>query len=328
MITLKYDNTGTRKWVDSVNIYSGWGMACTLATDNSLYVLSGYYTTAFHFFDHNNEALPPPPGGLTVTNITDTSAMFLWSPVSNTIVYHLRYKEQSQSTWTVRSINSAFLTVTGLTPATTYDFACEAVGNGGPSGYTVTQSFSTLTAVLPIRGIWLEALRQGNDVRLNWRTESEQNSAYFDVERSVDGLHYQSLGQVNASGNSSSVRHYGYVDQNAGDRVLFYRLRLVDADASFKYSPVRMVFSTGTESSDLRVFPNPASGQVRIALNRSLTEAVTIFLVNDLGQRVRQLILTEGTQLAELDIQGLPRGAYTLVLRGSTKNLSQRLIIR
>jgi len=328
MITLKYDNTGTRKWVDSVNIYNGFGMACTLATDGSLFALSDAYTTAFHFFDHDGSALPPVPGGLTVTNITDTSAMFLWTPVSNTLVYHLRYKEQSQSTWTVRSINTSSLAVTGLTPATTYDFACEAVGNGGPSGYTATQSFSTLTAILPIRGIWLEAIRQGNDVRLNWHTETELNSDHFVVEKSLDGRLYQPIGQVNASGNSSSTRYYGFIDQNAAERVLFYRLRLVDADASYTFSPVRMVFKSGTAFSDLRVFPNPASGQIRIALGQALTVQSNVLLINNLGQRVRQLVLASGEQIAEMNIQGLPAGTYTLLVTGGSVNRSQRLIIR
>ncbi|MBK8496556.1 MAG: hypothetical protein IPL50_17330 [Chitinophagaceae bacterium] len=49
MITLKYSNTGVQKWVDSTNYYSGWGYACTLASDGSLFALSGTSMTVFHF---------------------------------------------------------------------------------------------------------------------------------------------------------------------------------------------------------------------------------------------------------------------------------------
>jgi len=36
MITLKYDSTGVRKWVNYVNVYSGWGLACKLASASCL----------------------------------------------------------------------------------------------------------------------------------------------------------------------------------------------------------------------------------------------------------------------------------------------------
>ncbi|MBK9226584.1 MAG: hypothetical protein IPL67_05910 [Ignavibacteria bacterium] len=54
MITLKYDNTGLRKWIDTLNIYGGNGLACTLANDNSLFVVSSSYQTAYHFLDLSN----------------------------------------------------------------------------------------------------------------------------------------------------------------------------------------------------------------------------------------------------------------------------------
>ena len=82
MITAKYDNTGVRKWVDSVNIYSGWGLASSIASDNSLYVLSGTSMTVFHFLDHDGGPPASIPSTLNVSNIGNTSATFTWTPVS------------------------------------------------------------------------------------------------------------------------------------------------------------------------------------------------------------------------------------------------------
>jgi hypothetical protein len=72
MITLKYDNTGTTKWVDSLSIYSGWGVGCTLASDNSLFVVSSTNMTAFHFLDHTGTGSCGIPTVLTVSNVTGT----------------------------------------------------------------------------------------------------------------------------------------------------------------------------------------------------------------------------------------------------------------
>jgi len=76
MITVKYDGTGLRKWVDSTNIYSGWGYASTLASDNSLFVLSGTSMTVFHFLDHTGTGTCNIPTGLNVANVANTQSTF------------------------------------------------------------------------------------------------------------------------------------------------------------------------------------------------------------------------------------------------------------
>ena len=49
MVILKYSNTGTQDWMDTPNMYGGWGMACMLASDNSLYAISSSNMTAYHY---------------------------------------------------------------------------------------------------------------------------------------------------------------------------------------------------------------------------------------------------------------------------------------
>jgi hypothetical protein len=143
MVTLKYGNTGTVKWVDTLNIYSGWGLASTLASDSSLYVLSGTNMTAFHFIDQTGTVSCGIPTGLNVTNVTGTSAAFSWGPVSGATLYHLRYKTASATTWTVISSNLPSVTVSGLSGGTSYNYAVEAVCSSGPSGYNASLTFNT-----------------------------------------------------------------------------------------------------------------------------------------------------------------------------------------
>jgi Fibronectin type III domain len=131
MITLKYDNTGTIKWVDSTNIYSGWGYGCTLASDSSLYVLSGTNMTVFHFLDHTSTGTCNTPTGLNVANIANNQATFSWATVSGATLYHLRYKPTTASDWTVVSYNLTTMNIFGLYAGTTYEYAVEAIcGNG------------------------------------------------------------------------------------------------------------------------------------------------------------------------------------------------------
>jgi hypothetical protein len=143
MITLKYGKTGSVQWVDSLNIYSGWGIACTLASDSSLFVLSGTDMTAFHFLDHTGTGSCGIPANLNTTSITNTSAKFSWSPVTGAYLYHLRYKTTSAADWTTISTNLTSIKIKTLTAGTAYNYVVEAVCSSGPSGYSPTQSFTT-----------------------------------------------------------------------------------------------------------------------------------------------------------------------------------------
>ncbi|MBK9485091.1 MAG: fibronectin type III domain-containing protein [Chitinophagaceae bacterium] len=143
MITLKYSNTGVQKWVDSTNYYSGWGYACTLASDGSLFALSGTNMTVYHFFDHTGAGSCNIPTGANIANINNTFATFSWAPVAGATAYHIRYKPITATGWTVVSYNLTTLNIFGLYPGTTYEYAVEAICANGPSGYSATQTFTT-----------------------------------------------------------------------------------------------------------------------------------------------------------------------------------------
>jgi Secretion system C-terminal sorting domain/Fibronectin type III domain len=326
MITLKYDNTGVRKWVDSVNIYNGWGLASTLASDSSLYVLSGTYMTAYHFLDHNGSTPPPAPTGLNVSNIGNTSATFSWTPVNGAYLYHLRYKTTAETVWTIASINIPGITISGLLPNTLYHYACEAINNGGPSGYGPTQTFATGIA-LPVNIIEFNAKRQGANVILNWTTQSEQNSSYFEIQKSFDGISFTQIGHVQAAGYSSNTLNYQFTEPNASNAMAFYRLKLFDADANYKFSLVRVIEKSGGSVKEFQLYPNPATSGVTIVLDEAAKEDIQLQIINSTGQIVKTSTINSSSQFVRLDVSELSKGIYFIKLTGSKGVNSVKLII-
>jgi Secretion system C-terminal sorting domain/Fibronectin type III domain len=284
--------------------------------------------TVFHFLDHNGTAPPAIPGGLNVSNITNTSATFSWTPVGGATLYHLRYKTTAETIWTGTSINIPSITVTGLSAGTSYDYACEAVGSGGPSGYSATQTFTTSTIVLPINVIDMMARRQGANVLVSWSTQSEQNSAWFDVERSIDGINFTRVGQVQAAGYSANLRNYRFTDVNVAKSMLFYRLKMIDADGSYKLSTVRVVAKTGDNMQEFLLYPNPAIGYVNITLPEAAAKDLQVRVTNQMGQIVKTSRVSTGIQLIKLDISELPKGIYAVAIIGNEVVEVKKLIIR
>lgn len=270
---------------------------------------------------------PPTPAGLNVSNITNTSAKFSWTADSTAASYNLRYKRSTETTWTIASINDTTITIPGLTATTFYDYACQAVGSAGNSGYGTTQAFSTTGGPLPINAVEITAKRQGANVVINWSTLSEQNSAWFDVERSYDGNAFTKIGQVSAAGYSNNIRNYRFTDVNVTMAMLFYRLKMVDADAAYKLSPVRIVTKSEGLSQEFLLYPNPAASYVNVVLNEVTAEDKQVQVINQAGQLVKIARLSAGSQTIKLELSGLSKGIYAVVVKGSSEKLVNKLII-
>lgn len=106
---------------------------------------------------------------------------------------------------------------------------------------------------------------EGN-IDLNWETADEESNDYFQVQRSQTGLDdWEPLGFVTGNGNSDQVIRYNFTDDNVtkDEGFLYYRLKQVDFNGAFEYSPVIAV-AINSELFEVekswKVYPNPSYG--------------------------------------------------------------------
>jgi Cohesin domain len=71
---------------------------------------------------------------------------------------------------------------------------------------------------------------------LVWQTASETNAAKFAIEQGTNGTTFQTIGEVKAKGSSTTPQYYSFTHDNPTDPINYYRLKMVDTDAQFKYS--------------------------------------------------------------------------------------------
>ena len=209
----------------------------------------------------------------------------------------------SGSTYTVRTPGT--YTATATDPATGFAYPSNAV--------TVT------FAPLPVELMAFTATLAGPAaVHLAWATASEKNSQAFIVERSLDGQSFAAIGTVAAAGSSTSARRYELSDAHlpAGAALLYYRLRQVDLDGTFSYSPVRTVALTGA-ATGLALFPNPAQGGAVTLTGAEAGTAVTV--LDALGRPVLSAAADAAGTAALALPAGLAAGVY--VVRVGSKAL-------
>lgn len=155
---------------------------------------------------------------------------------------------------------------------------------------------------LPVEWLGFEAHAEPSHNQLLWSTASELNCSHYEIEKSLDGQNFEYIGTVNGSGNSATVQHYAFNDNDAQTGVCFYRLRQVDLDGQFEYSEVVSV--NRQEEQELVVYPNPVNDVFMIQ-----ADPQKVFDLIDASRRVIKNV-NGNTQIAMDD---LPAGIYILV---------------
>jgi hypothetical protein len=159
---------------------------------------------------------------------------------------------------------------------------------------------------LPVTWLSFEAERVNADAHLNWITAQEQRCSLYEIERSADGMNYQKLGQQLCR-NSQSAQNYNHIDVSPGKGTFYYRIRQVDTDGKFEYSPVRRV-SFG-EDAIVKVFPNPVRGVMQMV---NVPGNSDIRLYDATGRLVLQS--RNAQPVTQMQVGHLPSGIYELLI--------------
>jgi hypothetical protein len=120
------------------------------------------------------------------------------------------------------------------------------------------------SGTLPVELLFFKALATTTQIELSWATASELNSDYFQIEKSSDGLSYETLLQVSAQGNSTSRVDYQTYDEKPKVGKSYYRLKEIDVDGKEIIYQVVLVDFTGVRNAS--VYPNPLRNGESITL--------------------------------------------------------------
>ena len=214
------------------------------------------------------------------------------------------------------------------------DLTLSAQGGCVPPAKTVTYMFTEDVDIcangLPVEWAYIQAVPEGGDGLLSWGTATELNSHYFEVERALDQTTFVAIGRVEAAGQASELRRYqhrdpGIVSQAQGP--VYYRLRQVDIDGSFAYSPVAELLLGASASGSLRLFPNPAREAVTLEVALPYPDQPARLVVLDLqGRSVHQQALQAGT--LRLSLGGWAPGTYLARIENGGQLLTEKLIVQ
>ncbi len=189
-------------------------------------------------------------------------------------------------------------------------------------GYYTVGTTNASNSVLPVVLLFFNAENCENSVCVSWRTATEINNDFFEVEKSSDGENWTSITKINGAGNSSERLDYSYVDNFPGAGTHFYRLKQTDFDGSYSYSENILVeFELDANFS---FAPNPTEDQLIIAGDRVSIYQLSLYKIN--GEKVPTKASVVSQDQLTLNLADLPSGIYLLKLTYSGTNYTQRII--
>jgi hypothetical protein len=196
---------------------------------------------------------------------------------------------------------------------------------------TVTNvtSFSPLTigsldadASLPVVWFSFTADRLDNAIVLDWKTAQERNNKYFEIERSIDGHQFATVGSREAVGNSRTMQHYQFMDNEVSNHITYYyRIRQKDIDGMSDYSAVVAVVANGKSNMRWAVWPSPVRDLQPFNINAldktsNIISQIEVIITSPSGKEIFRCIgtLSELSMRVEYFVHTVTSGVYGIHL--------------
>lgn len=231
-------------------------------------------------------------------------------------------------------------TVVGLVDVGTQTFTDNSVSPNTEYTYAVYMrdlaynysiaATSSITA-LPVELTSFKSLVEKDKVKLTWSTATEVNNLGFDIERKCENNEWKKIGFVQGHGNSNSPKNYTYTDQPIGGINFKYRLKQIDFDGTYEYSPeVEAKLDEVKQFVLEQNYPNPFNPTTTIRFSLPVSAEVTINVFNLLGEKVAELVnnnLNAGYHEISFDGSKLTSGIYFYQLRAGEFKATKKFII-
>jgi hypothetical protein len=220
--------------------------------------------------------------------------------------------------------------VASLPVAVTAGTKITAIAYANATGAGNTSEFAGVaaTTLTPVTMLYFKGLLKDDKGYITWATTDEINNSHFDVEKSTTGSDFVKVGTVNASGRSGNFTStYNFVDNNVVAKVNYYRLKQVDIDGRSTYSKV-LVLRNDLANFSVKIGPNPFAGNINVLYKLDKETTVQIRLYDQSGRAVKQYSTNGGAGANSFnisDLTNLPKGQYTLELKGDNVQYRQQV---
>ena len=238
----------------------------------------------------------------------------------------------TQTTWVNERINLSSY----IGQNVKFRFLLRSDGSVNKDGWYIDDiKLSIYSSIVPVEFLSFTGIADGNNVFLNWSTATELNNKGFEIERatkiSSSNLIWTTVGFVNGNGTTNELKTYSFTDKNVPANSYIYRLKQIDFDGTFVYSPeieVNIVSPIVFELS--QNYPNPFNPATLIKYQIPQDGFVTLKVYDLLGSEVKSLVnefKKAGYYEIEFNANDLPSGVYLYKLQSEAFSSVKKMIL-
>lgn len=177
---------------------------------------------------------------------------------------------------------------------------------------------------IPVEFISFNAVADGNNVKLNWKTATELNNKGFEIQSSTDNQNFENIGFVPGFGTSAQQRSYSFDVAELKAGKYYFRLAQIDFDGSISYSNIAEVeIIIPKEFSLSQNFPNPFNPTTKISWQSPVNSWQTLKVYDILGNHIATLV-DEFRPAGSYEVLFEPNSSF---LSTPTKNLASGVFI-
>ncbi|MEO6669888.1 MAG: T9SS type A sorting domain-containing protein, partial [Ferruginibacter sp.] len=222
--------------------------------------------------------------------------------------------------------------ITFPTAGTWYDYltGTTITATGSAQSFTLAPGeyhvFTNQFVALPVTLTSFNGKNNGKSNLLFWGVNNEENLGSYDLQRSLNAQDFETVANVTATGNSN----YNYTDDISGiiAPAYFYRLKMVDKDGNYKYSPVVKI-TVSVNGGFIEVNPNPFKEILNVNIESTIKDVAAIS-ISDMSGRLllkKSVAVSAGNNAFEIkEAAGLARGMYVMTIKTSQQKQSIKIV--
>jgi hypothetical protein len=172
---------------------------------------------------------------------------------------------------------------------------------------------------LPIQLLGFTGQCENGHVSLNWQTGSETNTSHFTIQKSYDGMHFYSIGDIPAAGNSSGIHMYSFNHDSVLHQIAYYRLLETDQNGEVSLFSTQSV-TPCKQSSETSSAYQSGEGQISILFYALLDKNIPVKVYDSRGRLVASDQFAANTGYNHFELTAaMASGIYLVVLENECK---------
>lgn len=191
--------------------------------------------------------------------------------------------------------------------------------------YAYVGGCSSNALVLPVKLNTFMGKKEAENVKLSWTVSENETGDYFEIEKSLDGVNFQTAAIFFATDKNGN--EFYPVKLNSDNSKQYFRLKVINKNGLVSYSKILVIGNQAEMNNNLKVNQNQLANGLSFSFKTDEKGAYNISMYAMNGSRVlaTQSNMEKGTNSVSVNMNNeLPKGMYILeVSNGSEKAIAK-----